>query len=369
MADRSAAPGSAPAAVDERHAAVAGRPEPSLELVSQADSAWTAFLSRCELATPFHHPAWSSVVAETYGYRAFAAVLTEGSEVIAGVPLIAVRGLTGRRRWLALPFTDECPPLMLEPALAPVLVRKLGEARVREEIAEIEIRSELAAAGLWRHEAGVIHTLELRRDPEALMRTFSRSQVQRNIARAEREGVRVALGAEKADLVDSFYRLHLATRRRQGVPVQPRRFFDHLWSRMIEPGHGFVLVAYVDDAPAAAAVFLTWNDTVVYKFGASDARYLGRRPNHLLFWHAIRSSCELGYRRFDFGKTDLANSGLRAFKGGWGTREEPLVYSSIADGPSPARNSRGARVMSASIRHAPAMLCRALGATLYRYAA
>ena len=57
--------------------------------------------------------------------------------------------------------------------------------------------------------------------------------------------------------------------------------------------------------PVAAAVFLSFNGRLVYKYGASAASGLQVRPNNLLFWHVIRWAVEHGYRTLDFGRTDL----------------------------------------------------------------
>jgi lipid II:glycine glycyltransferase (peptidoglycan interpeptide bridge formation enzyme) len=216
-----------------------------------------------------------------------------------------------------------------------------------------------------------MHTLALDADPEALFHSFHRSQVQRNIRRAEREGVLVRSAERESELTDLFYELHCATRRRLGVPVQPRRFFRLLWEEILESGRGFVLIADVDGAPAAAAVFLTSPSTVTYKYGASDSRHWSKRPNHALFWAAIRIACERGCQAFDFGRTDLGDHGLRQFKLGWATDEQPLVYSFLcgARPGSAAKRSVSAQLLQPVIRRSPLFVSRALGALLYKYSA
>jgi lipid II:glycine glycyltransferase (peptidoglycan interpeptide bridge formation enzyme) len=213
----------------------------------------------------------------------------------------------------------------------------------------------------------VRHVLALDRDADAVLRTFHRSQVQRNIKRAERSGVVVRRGSSATDLTDVFYRLHVGTRRRLGVPVQPRRFFARLWERMIEPGLGSVLIAEADGTAVAAAVFLAYGENVIYKYGASDAGSWTLRPNHALFWEAIRTSCDAGYRWFDFGRTDLEDASLRRFKGWWGSEEIPLSYATLADrAPGPKRNGRA---LAPVIRRSPRWVGRALGELLYKHAA
>jgi hypothetical protein len=129
------------------------------------------------------------------------------------------------------------------------------------------------------------------------------------------------------------------------------------------------LLAYSGSIPVAGAVFLTWNGTVVYKYGASDPDYWKLRPNHLIFWTAIRWACEHGYRVFDFGRTDLDNQGLRDFKSGWGATERPLVYSLLADRPPKPPSGRLSHALEEVIRRSPPWVCRAVGELLYKYAA
>src|SRR5438067_6027003 len=107
--------------------------------------------------------------------------------------------------------------------------------------------------------------------------------LRRNIGVAERLGVTLYQGNSPDDM-EVFYRLHLMTRRRLGVPIQPRRFFHLFNSYIIDHHLGFILSAHVDDVPIAAAVFLNWNGVLIYKYGASDHRFWNYRPNNLLFW-------------------------------------------------------------------------------------
>ncbi|MDQ3809210.1 MAG: GNAT family N-acetyltransferase [Chloroflexota bacterium] len=190
---------------------------------------------------------------------------------------------------------------------------------------------------------------------------------QRNIRKSERSELRVEFGHSVSD-IKSFYRLHLLTRRRLGVPIQPRRFFDLWRNKLADNGLGFVLSVHLDQIPIAAAVFLSWNGTLVYKYGASDPMYWEHRPNNLLFWTAIRWGCEHGFHTFDWGRTDLDDQGLRDFKTGWGAKEEPLTYSFIANTPFKPSSDRLKKAMGIVIRRSSPWVCRTMGELLYRYA-
>jgi CelD/BcsL family acetyltransferase involved in cellulose biosynthesis len=336
-------------------------------ILSLNDPLWTGFVASRPAATPFHHPAWGSLLAEAYGLRAFA-VVVRGSDggLVAGAPFLEARDLLRRRSWISLPFTDECAPLAAGGDGSTDLVSVLSGAGLHAT--SVKIRAAVDAEDWRTKTVGVRHLLELDADPERVRRGFSRSQVVRNIARGEREGIEVRAAASREDL-DVFYDLHLKTRSRQGVPVQPRRFFDLLWARLLEPGFGTILLAHRGETALAGALFLAWNGTTIYKFGASDPQGWPLRPNHPLFWTAIRDACHRGDRCFDFGRSDLANTGLRAFKSSWGAAERPLVYSALAPGVPGGNVGFAERLLGSVIRAGPPWLCRGVGEMIYRYAA
>jgi CelD/BcsL family acetyltransferase involved in cellulose biosynthesis len=113
---------------------------------------------------------------------------------------------------------------------------------------------------------------------------------------------------------------------------------------------------------------LSFNRTVIYKFGASDEKLLATRPNHIIFWEAISWAVDAGFQELDFGRTDFPNQGLRQFKTAWGAVEEPLVYTTF--GRAAREHESGAlQVLGPLIRHSPTPVCRVLGKVLYKYAA
>jgi CelD/BcsL family acetyltransferase involved in cellulose biosynthesis len=339
----------------------------SLTFLELEDPRWLQFVASRPEATPFHHPAWARLLADCYGFEASALAVVADGTPIAGVPALKVRRLH-RRRWVALPFTDALEPLG-EPDAVQSLARGLSDLRVTGEVSSVELRCSLPAQGAAHEVVGVIHELSLTPDPDEVLTRFDKSRVRAEIRRADREGVTVRRGQAPGDLLEIFYGLHLATRRRQGVPVQPRRFFELLWERMLAAGIGHVRIAEVNGEAAAAAVLLSWNKRTIYKLAASNRELLQKRPNQALIWAAIRDACVAGDEVFDFGRSDLSNRGLRAFKSGWGAAEHELVYTSIGGTVAAPEGGRASRVLAELIQRSPPVVCRLLGETLYRYAA
>lgn len=348
------------------------RPKPSrLARIDLDNPAWPELAANDSHSLAFHHPAWAQMLAECYGFSSFGLALEDGhGGLVAGVPVVETRGLLRGRRWISLPFTDVCPPLVSgDPDLQARLEAEIEAARKEAGVTSVELRAAPSSDHAHVVPAGVRHTLQLDRDPEQTFARF-KPNVRNKIRLAERSGVTITRAEEQSDLTQTFYALHTATRRRLGVPVQPRRYFSLLWRRVLDPGLGFLTVARAGGQPVAAAVFLAWGGTVVYKYSASDASASSLRPNNALLWHAIRWASENGYSTFDFGRTDFANKGLREFKRAWGTDEASLSYAVL--GPtriSASRAERAARLTRPVIRHAPDFVCRGLGRALYRYAA
>ena len=121
-----------------------------------------------------------------------------------------------------------------------------------------------------------------------------------------------------------FYRLHVRTRRRHGLPPQPASFVLKIHDEIIKPGLGFVVLASKGSRPVAAAVFLNKGKKAVYKFGASDERHQDLRGNNLVMWEAIQFLAQGGFDTLHLGRTSFGNEGLRRFKLAWGTVEETI---------------------------------------------
>jgi Acetyltransferase (GNAT) domain len=222
------------------------------------------------------------MIAECYGFSSFGfALKNDAGDLVAGAPVVETRGIVRGRRWISLAYTDYCPPL--GPADPEVQIRfetELDAARRLAGVMSVELRAAPAGSRTLAVPAGFRHTLQL--DPD-VKTTFGslKPSVRNKVRSAERSGVTVTRGDREEDLTGTFYALHTATRRRLGVPVQPRRYFSLLWRRIFEGELGFLLIARAKGRPVAAAVFLAWSETVVYKYGASDPAALSLREGLL----------------------------------------------------------------------------------------
>ena len=334
------------------------------------DARWARLVAGAPGALVFHTPAWLRLLRRQYGYELAAWCVRDGDRLVAGLPVARVVSRLTGRRLVAIPFCDLCGPLVQRdaaPEAEAALLRLIAAERARAGL-DLEIHEAVAGLdGAQPSQRFWHHAVPLSRDVEAVEAAFTKSQVKRGARKARKEGLGLERRTDAAAL-DAFYGLHLATRRRQGVPIQPRRFIRR-FAELFADGLGFVALVGEDGAPpAAAAVFLTFGDTVTYKYGASDPGQLRRRPNNLLFLDVIHWACAEGYEQLDLGRTDLDNEGLREFKLSWGARERDVAYTFLSDGRrAPSRRSGGSRAVQAVLRRSPPVVSRVVGEALYRH--
>nr|WP_239522311.1 GNAT family N-acetyltransferase [Geodermatophilus sabuli] len=205
---------------------------------------------------------------------------------------------------------------------------------------------------------------------DAVHRSF-RSQTRRNIATAERSGVEVVLSAG-SEAVQELHRLHVELRKRKyRLLAQPAELFERIW-KAFAPADGVrTALALVDGRPVAGALYLVWQDTVYYKFGASRAEHLALRPNDAIHWALIQWASERGLRALDWGLSDLDQPGLVAYKRKWASTEG-RIRTLNAGGPPVGRSAdveHTLRVVTDLMTDpsVPDDVTARAGAALYRY--
>lgn len=332
-----------------------------------SDPRWLRFINNHPDATIFHHPAWSNLLKACYGYQPVTLViLDETGEIASGLPLMQVDSWLTGQRMVSLPFSDFCQPLLSKTTEPTEFPGSLYDWWRNHDKLHTQIRWPLPDhQEIFAGQSYVQHINQLLPDPDKVRRAF-KPKISQFIRQAERANITIRQSCDWQDM-QIYYRLHLLTRKRQGVPAQPFRYFRLFWQKVIAQGLGFILLAFHGTQPIAGAVFLHWNQSLIYKYGASDPAYWTMRPNHLLFWHVIRWGCEQNYQTLDWGRTDLEQEGLRDFKRSWGGQERIMRYSVLSQSPYAPEitSASNQRILKGLIQHSPPWVCKTIGTLLY----
>lgn len=341
-----------------------------------SDARWDSFVTNHQHGTIYQHSCWIRVIARTHDHvRPLCFIIEDEScNIRSAIPCFIVKsGLTGTRI-VSLPFSSYCDPLVADEGdltrLLDRMIVELGSIPASYyELRAFRRVDLLKESRLKPHSSHKIHILDISGGFENVKQGFHRDCIVRSVKKAERCGVTVRQGCSEEDL-KRFYAIHARTRKHQGFPIQPYRFFKNMWEMLYPQGYFTVLLAELDEKPIAGIVLFKFRDTVSFEHGASIAKYLSVRPNHLALWAGIEMACCEGYQYFDFGKTTSDNKGLLEFKTRWGAKMYDLpyfYYPEIKGAMSLELNDLKYRLFRAVQRHMPLSLAKTIGKMAYRH--
>jgi CelD/BcsL family acetyltransferase involved in cellulose biosynthesis len=298
----------------------------------RTDSRWTA-LTAGPGGNLFTSPPWITAVSESYGLAPHARVATDDSgTAIAGMVWMDVCDMRGERR-IALPFCDRADPIVPDFATWEKVSADAFAADLPFTLRCLATSPALADARFTTIGEAAWHETPLDRPLDEL-HTALRSQTRRNIATAQRAGVEVVL-SRNADAIGEYHRLHVQLRKHKyRLLAQPREFFERIWKEFAPDDAIRTALAFVRGQPVAGAVYLVWQDTVYYKFGASLAEFLPLRPNDAIHWQLIRWAHARGLRALDWGLSDLDQPGLVGYKRKWSSREGRICTVNVGGRPT-----------------------------------
>jgi len=344
----------------------------TVRLMKAEDSrAFNYFVDSQNNSSIYHTLRWKKVIEDTYGYKPVYIVATNNNGLNGLLPLFQVRGITGKKRLISIPFSHSVQPLYdskdtLDSILtySESIARELNADYVQLKCDLNISQTELDKSKWIKNSSFSESILKLSKPLEDIQKGI-KSSTRRNIKKAKKAGIKIKTGTCNKDYM-AFYELMTETRKRQGSPPYSKAFFTHLFHNL-NSSHIKLFIALKNDKPLAGIIMLYHGLTALYAYGASvsDTELLQMRPNDLLFWTVIKDAWKNKYKYFDFGITHISNLGLQRFKAQWGTVNKELNYTyylnNINKVPSIDRSGQLARLISGIFRNAPAPLLKITG--------
>jgi lipid II:glycine glycyltransferase (peptidoglycan interpeptide bridge formation enzyme) len=163
---------------------------------------------------------------------------------------------------------------------------------------------------------------------DVMRKSFDTTSVNHRINKAEKSGLRILKGSTEEHF-RAFEDLEVETRRRQGSPAYPPRFFRTMAEELAVDEVVHLYLAYQGRRPVAGVLFLYDRQGATYGYGASvNEREIWRLgANQLALWAAIREAHERGLPQVSLGTTPLAQRELREYKERWAAESEELAYT------------------------------------------
>ncbi len=338
------------------------------------DPRWQDFVDRHPQGTVFHGLGWLEALSRTYGYEPVVySTCPPSGELTSGVVLCRVNSWLTGRRLVSLPFTDHCEPLAQDAndrtSLLRALAAEVDGRSSRSRLKYVEVRPLQASA--WddpaaeRSDSFAFHAMDLRPALDDIYGRLHKSTHQRKIHRAERESLSYEAGSSDL-LLARFYRLLLLTRRRHQLPPQPIEWFRNL---MVCMGDQLTIrMVSKDGEPVAGILTLSYRNTMIYKYGGSDARHHSLGGVSFVLWKAVQEAKTLGMERLDLGRSDRDNEGLITFKDRWGAEKSELTYLRYSRSrAAQTTHRRPSRVLRQAFARMPDRMLVAAGRLLYRH--
>jgi hypothetical protein len=337
------------------------------ELDPRTDSRWPRFLDRHPHASVFHSTEWLEALRLTYGYEPVVYTTSPAeTELENGQAFCRIDSWLTGRRLVSVPFSDHAALLMTRAGVE-CLSQSLKQMTGNTNCKYVEIRpldSELAPSAFCESSTFYRHFLRLDGDIDSVFRGFHKSCVQRTIQRAIREKLEYIEGRSDT-LIHQFRYLLLKTRRRHHLPPQPVSWFKNLARCMGDRLK--IRIASKNGRPVAGIITLSFKQSLVYKYGCSDADYHQLGGMAFLFWRAIQEAKLCGLSEFDMGRSEVDNPGLVRFKERWGAQRSTLKYWRYPAARFSSCTQSKLKIARRIFSFAPDIALNAVGQILYRH--
>lgn len=325
---------------------------PGPHVLNKLDDHVYTQLDELDGVTLYHGRPWHRVLERAFGWRVQALVDYDcGGRLALFLPFVEKRRL-GRKVRVSLPLSHS-----IGPATKPGY-----RFSFPVWLAPFEIHANVA--GMATASPNVVTELDLSRfhKTEELLATFHPSQIQRRLRKAECLELR---SSSDHELFEAFAELQARTRRRQGAPTYPKRFFPIMAEEL---GHvARCHIAKHQGRTVTGIVFIHCGETALYGYGASsdDLEHRKLGANQLAMWSAIREAFEAGCTLIDFGSSPVNQESLWRYKERWGGVTRPLVHSYIGLEPV-AQHGPLAQFGGAVLKQMPIPVFKALSPALLK---
>ena len=335
------------------------------------DARWSDFVDRHPNSSVFHSRQWLEALRRTYKYRPIVFTTAEpGQELKNGAVFCVVRSWLVYPRLVSLPFSDHAEPLTEDKGQLLELLDLLKAQQKQKKWTSVELRQPTGEQGPLSDWPGFheernyyLHSLDLRPEISKLFEGLHKGSIRRKVQRARREGLQYEEGTSREQLRE-FFRLTQLTRRRHGLPPAPLAWYRNVLDCF---GDKAKIRLVKKDGSAIAAIFtLLHKDTLVYKYGCSDARFhnLGGMP--FLLWKAIVDGKAQGAQIFDLGRSDRENAGLVTFKDRLGAARSAISLQKYPGSASKSGSGGWSSKMAQGVfRRLPEPLLTLAGRLLY----
>jgi peptidoglycan pentaglycine glycine transferase (the first glycine) len=274
---------------------------------AEGDPAWDEFLATQPAGHYTQSCPWGMLKAK-FGWEVNRILIKEGDQILGGAQLLLRR----------LPFWGKVGYISKGPVIKAehpeVMEKLLGDIEAHAKKNAILLISIQPPADQPEYTQPIIAhqyepssyyivppstvLIDLSQSEDEILRKMKRTTRQ-NIRAAKSRGVTVKEGIE-ADL-PAFCQLKQITESRSEFIHYDQDYYQEAWRQFAPRGAMKLWLAYFGDELLAGLMAIYFGYWVVYAWAGSTRSHVEKRPNDLLFWHAMMWGKQQGYRYCDLG--------------------------------------------------------------------
>jgi len=272
----------------------------------------------------YHNREWHEFLQNTFGWKIHALVsMDEAGRSQLFLPFVSKLRPNLKRNNIALPFSHEIGPAFQKGL-------KLEKIFQNFPLGNMEVHGTIKSKNFQKAAPNYTTILNLKKYKsfDQYYKTLDYKSIKYPINRAEKNKISISRDFTSENF-KIFRELLVHTRKRQGAPMYPAKFFENLCQTFKDTKGVSIYIAFFENSPVSGAIFFNHKDTCIYAYSTStnekNLKKLG--GNELVMSYAVEDAIKTGKKHFDFGTTPRHLTGLRKFKEKWGGKSTPLYYS------------------------------------------
>ncbi len=290
-----------------------------LKVFESPGKEWDEFASRYTDLV-FYQSIWSQVLKEGLGGQPLYFYLTDGGEIVAGLPGVLLNFRIFKILYASIPYGH----LIGDKSYYSSLMQLLEEEFRRRGIDQVRLTaspfSQPYPPESFKPVSAKCTLLDLRGYDKEKIWDGYRKNIRRDVRKAQRSGIRIR-NVDSMEGVNMFYKLYLSSmERNRAVAKYPLHWFETLYEFVAKKGSGAILIAELNEGAIAGVVLIYSPSSTHYFHNGSKYECLKFCPNELLIHSALEEAVGKGNAFFDFMGSDPKDLSLLQFKEKWGSQ-------------------------------------------------
>lgn len=268
----------------------------------------------------YHTQEWHKFLEKTFGWKVKLLLRYDKNTLVTFLPFVSKRRLSLSKTNISLPFSHEI---------------KLASSKEQEDLEALPLDNLEVHAGIDSKEftkQAKFYTTHLDlskfKSLDDIYSKLDYKSIKYQINRAKKNNLEVDKNLSKENF-KAFYELELETRKRQGSPMYPPKFFNNLYESFKQTDYLRIYIARYEGKPISASIFFHYGNCAIYGYSASltDKEYRKLGGGEIVMWEAIQQAYVEDLQLLDFGTTPIHHTGLRKYKEKWLGESYEIPYS------------------------------------------